>query len=744
MPFDPADSAFLDDPYPTFSALRAIAPVHEHPMLGMPVAVSHAACSEVLRGRSLGRIWADAQPAAEFPAFNLLHRNSLLEREGEPHDRLRTLVAGAFNRGHTARLEPAVSALADRLVAELAVQVRHTGSADLMAGVAHVLPVEVIAELLGLPESVRPRLPRLVDRDRRDVRTRPGRRTAGAGGDGVGGVRRRPARGDRPPPRAPRGRPGQRPGRGRPRRRADRLGADELVGTAALLLMAGHEATVNVIGNGVLALLRHRAQWRRLVADPVLSATAVEELIRFDPPLQLFERTALRDTTVAGHDVPAGTKVAALLGAAAHDPQVFDDPAELDVGRRPQPAPRVRRGGALLPGRAAGAAGGGGRAGCAAPPPAGDGARGTAAATAGLRHAGVAGAAAGCPDSRTVAAHGRRRAAGLRGARTGFEQHRQPAHEHRGDPCRDRGEQVQHRVQHDPVRPGLHAGAPRPDQRDRRRAHPRPPTAATTGRPAATAAAAGPVRGPARRARSRRAPGPPPRGSTRARPTPARSPATTATAASCCGPRPQRPRAATSHHDAARREAEQHRPRAGGEHQRVRRRDGVRRQRTLPAGQQQHVAPRLGAGREQRDGRQRPQQRARDGGERAGRVRSGRNRAHAGDASGSSHPRPRRCRKAPTLRLGVVRGADVAAGPRQWWLRDGRRGWFGHPLQRGEVAPAARAEGPPGGVGHVPAARAGHPGGGHGQSICGAPESATTSRPCADHACMPPSTFTAG
>ncbi|MDT7582151.1 MAG: hypothetical protein QOK35_3415, partial [Pseudonocardiales bacterium] len=102
--FDPADPAFLDDPYPTFAALRAIAPVHEHPLLGTPVAVSHAACSAVLRGRDLGRIWADAQPAADFPAFNLLHRNSLLEREGEPHDRLRTLVAAAFNRGHTARL----------------------------------------------------------------------------------------------------------------------------------------------------------------------------------------------------------------------------------------------------------------------------------------------------------------------------------------------------------------------------------------------------------------------------------------------------------------------------------------------------------------------------------------------------------------------------------------------------------------------------------------------------------------
>ena len=330
MPFDPVDAAFLDDPYPTFAALRAVAPVHEHPLLGMPVAVSHAACSDVLRGRSLGRIWADAEPAADFPAFNLLHRNSLLEREGESHDRLRALVAGAFNRGHTARLEPAVRALADKLVAELAVQARHTGSADLMAHVAHVLPVEVIAELLGLPDELRPRLrpwstaivamyepdPGAGRRARAEeasavfvdaLRELVVHRRAHPGDDLVSDLIT-----------------------------AD-LDADELVGTAALLLMAGHEATVNVIGNGVLALLSCPDQWRRLVADPELDATAVEELIRFDPPLQLFERTAVRDTTVAGHAVPEGTKVAALLGAAAHDPKVFDHPAELDVGRRPNP-----------------------------------------------------------------------------------------------------------------------------------------------------------------------------------------------------------------------------------------------------------------------------------------------------------------------------------------------------------------------------------------------------------------------
>jgi cytochrome P450 len=328
--FDPADPAFLDDPYPTFAALRALAPVHEHRLLGIPVAVSHAACSAVLRGRHLGRIWADAQPAAAFTAFNLLHRNSLLEREGEPHDRLRTLVAGVFHRGHTARLEPGVRALADRLVADLAARIDDTGTADLMADVAHVLPVEVIADLLGVPDTVRPALRgwstaivAMYDPDPGDERRR-GAETASR--EFVDALRDLTA--------FRRAHPGDDLVSDLAAANTDE---DELVGTAALLLMAGHEATVNVIGNGVLALLAHPAQWRRLCTDPGLDALAVEELIRYDPPLQLFERTAVRDTEVDGHPVPSGTKVAALLGAAARDPQVFARPDELDVGRRPNP-----------------------------------------------------------------------------------------------------------------------------------------------------------------------------------------------------------------------------------------------------------------------------------------------------------------------------------------------------------------------------------------------------------------------
>lgn len=320
MPFDPTDPAFLADPYPAFAALRARGPVHDHPVLGAPVAVTHAACSAVLRGRDLGRVWADAQPADRFGAFNLLHRNSLLEREGEPHRRLRGLVAGAFNRGHTARLEPAVRALADGLVAGL------VGGGDLVERVAAVLPVEVIAELLDVPEPARSAL-----RDWSNAIVKmyepglpePGRAAAERAAAefvealrGLADLRRRRPGDDLVSDLA-----------------AGGLDADELVGTAALLLMAGHEATVNALGNGVLALLRHPDQWARLRADDSLTPTAVEELLRFDPPLQLFERTALRDTEVAGHPVPAGTRIAALLGAAARDPEAVDRPDELDVGR---------------------------------------------------------------------------------------------------------------------------------------------------------------------------------------------------------------------------------------------------------------------------------------------------------------------------------------------------------------------------------------------------------------------------
>lgn len=335
MTFDPSDPAFVADPYPAFAELRAKGDVHWHDGLGMAVAVSHAACSTVLRERSLGRLWTDAAPAEAFTAFNLVHRNSLLENEPPTHTRLRRLISTAFARGHTERLRPWVEDLADRMVADLAARIEADGSADLLAQVAAPLPIEVIGELLGVPGPDRALLApwsnaivKMYEYGLTAEQTQAAETAAQEFVDYLRHLADERARvpGDDLVSDLVSVRDG-----------GDRLSQDELVATAILLLMAGHEATVNVIGNGVHALLSHRAQWDRVVADPGLVASAVDEMIRYDAPLQLFERTATERVEIGGQVIEPGGKVAALLGAAARDPLVFAEPDRFDVGRSPNP-----------------------------------------------------------------------------------------------------------------------------------------------------------------------------------------------------------------------------------------------------------------------------------------------------------------------------------------------------------------------------------------------------------------------
>jgi cytochrome P450 len=335
--FDPRDPAFLADPYPVFAALRETGPVHRHDGLGLYVAVSHAACDAVLRDRSLGRVWRDREPVEAFASFNLLHRTSMLENEPPTHTRLRRLVAGAFGRGHVERLRRTVDDLADRLVAGLRDRIADDpAGADLLATVAEPLPVEVIAELIGVvPQDrhlLRPWSNAIVkmyeyglpDDRRRAAETAAGEFVAYLR-DVVADRRARPRDDDLVTDLV------------RASDAGEQLTGDEVVGTCVLLLMAGHEATVNVVGNGVNALLRQPDEWRRVVADPGLVPSAAEEMIRFDAPLQLFERTATRDVEVAGTTVRAGEKVAALLGAANRDPAVFDAADRFDAGRERNP-----------------------------------------------------------------------------------------------------------------------------------------------------------------------------------------------------------------------------------------------------------------------------------------------------------------------------------------------------------------------------------------------------------------------
>jgi hypothetical protein len=335
-PLDLTDPAVVADPYPAFAAARAQAPVQWHEGMQLWLAFTHAESNAVLRDRRLGRIWADKAPAERFESFNLIHRNAILEMEPPDHTRLRRLISTAFARGHVERLRPWVQELAEELVDELVERSGGTESVDVLTGMAELLPVAVIAELLGVPEADRPLLRpwsnAIVKMYEYGRTTQIEDDAERAADEFVAYLRELAAQRRRTP--------GEdllthlvtvRDSAG------DRLTEDELVTTCILLLNAGHEATVNVSGNGLLALLEHPSELARLRADPGLLPTAIEELMRFDSPLQLFERTATADVPIGGVTVERGQKIAALLGSANRDPAVFADADTLDVGRTDNP-----------------------------------------------------------------------------------------------------------------------------------------------------------------------------------------------------------------------------------------------------------------------------------------------------------------------------------------------------------------------------------------------------------------------
>jgi cytochrome P450 len=335
-PLDLDDPAVVADPYAAFARARAVAPVQWHDGLGLWLAFTHAESNAVLRDRRLGRIWADRAPSERFESFNLIHRNAILEMEPPHHTRLRRLISTAFARGHVERLRPWVEELAGRLVDGLLEESGGSRPVDLLPGMAEQLPVAVIAELLGVPQADRPLLRpwsnaivKMYEYERTREREDAAERAAD---EFVTYLRalaaeRRKNPGDDLVSHLVTVRDSD----------GDRLTEDELVTTCILLLNAGHEATVNVTGNGTLALLRHPDQLRRLREDRSLLPAAIEELMRFDSPLQLFERTATEDVEIGGITVAAGQKVAALLGSANRDPAVFDEPDTLDVGRAENP-----------------------------------------------------------------------------------------------------------------------------------------------------------------------------------------------------------------------------------------------------------------------------------------------------------------------------------------------------------------------------------------------------------------------
>jgi cytochrome P450 len=335
-PLDLTDPAVVADPYPAFARARGVAPVQWHEGLGLWLAFTHAEANAVLRDRRLGRIWRDKEPAERFDSFNLIHRNAILEMEPPDHTRLRRLISTAFARGHVERLRPWVEELAGRLVDGLVERSGGSEPVDVLSGMAEQLPVDVIAELLGVPIEDRPLLRpwsnaivKMYEYGRTTAVESAAERAAA---EFVAYLReltaeRRKAPGEDLLSHLVSVRDAE----------GHRLTEDELVTTCILLLNAGHEATVNVSGNGLLALLAHPDQLARLRADRSLLPTATEELMRFDSPLQLFERTATDDVEIGGVTVARGQKIAALLGSANRDPAVFAEPDTLGVGRTENP-----------------------------------------------------------------------------------------------------------------------------------------------------------------------------------------------------------------------------------------------------------------------------------------------------------------------------------------------------------------------------------------------------------------------
>src|SRR5215218_6168667 len=331
--FSPADPGFVADPYPAYARLREAGRVLYDPDSDHWLVPHHADVYALLRDRRFGRTYLHVAGHAEMGRpeepehlgpFWYLIRNGMLDREPPDHTRLRRLVAKAFTPRMVERLRDRVQARVDALVDRLA----DTGGGDLVAELAEPLSVAVISDLLGVPEADRPLL-----------------RPWSAQICGMYEVNPAPEAG-RVASRAATEFSEYLRGLSRERRArpaddlvtaltqvvdgGDQLTEDELVGTCVLLLNAGHEATVNATGIGWWQLCRHPDQLARLGADGSLLPTAVDEVLRFDTPLQMFERWVLQDVELSGVRVPKGAELGLLFGSANRDPAVFDTPDRLD------------------------------------------------------------------------------------------------------------------------------------------------------------------------------------------------------------------------------------------------------------------------------------------------------------------------------------------------------------------------------------------------------------------------------
>jgi len=334
-PFEPG---FFDDPYAQYRQLRELAPVHQSP-LGPWTLTRYDDCARLLRDPTLSveeRHSAYSGRDALFEAAGIERRNrgtrAILNLDPPDHTRIRRLVSKAFTPRRVEALVPRVQALVDGMLDA----VDGRGEMDVIADLAFPLPFAVISEMLGMPAadshllrewshtlvtSLEPltspdEIPRMMEAsDHMTTHVEAA----------IEWKRREPADDLLSAMIAA-------------EEEGDRLSPDELRDQVVLLFIAGHETTVNLIGNGTLALLRHPDQLALLVEQPDLIANAIDELLRYDSPVQFTRRIALEPFEIDGQRIDAGSFVFTILGAANHDPEHFGPTADdLVLTRRDAP-----------------------------------------------------------------------------------------------------------------------------------------------------------------------------------------------------------------------------------------------------------------------------------------------------------------------------------------------------------------------------------------------------------------------
>ena len=330
--FNPSLPEFHANPYPFYHRLRAAEPVHQTPM-GFWVLTRFDDAVMVLRDPRFGRdgfeqvlaaVYGDDKESGRLP-------RSMLFRDPPDHTRLRALVSKAFTPRVIEGMRAHIQAIVDRLLD----RVQAAKRMDVIADLAYPLPVTVICEMLGVPTE-----------DRGSIRQWSFDVARSLDAIGVPADVEIMTRG-----RTARHALGDYFRRLLPERRrhpqddllslliaaeeqGDKLSEGELLATCVLLFIAGHETTVNLIGDGLLALLRHPDQLERLADDSTLVHGAVEELLRYDSPVQRTARITNADVEIGGHSIAKGSMVVAAIGAANRDPAQFPDPDRLDIARR--------------------------------------------------------------------------------------------------------------------------------------------------------------------------------------------------------------------------------------------------------------------------------------------------------------------------------------------------------------------------------------------------------------------------